>query len=520
MSSMIPVPVLTPSQAAAWDAASEQAGIAAATLMETAGRAVASVVAERFAEAVRHGVLVAAGPGNNGGDGWVLARALHRLGAPVWVAGLPAPAGTLAAAMADRARSEGVREVSIDGPWPAVLLLVDAILGTGARGAPRGPALALAERLADLALPLVAIDGPTGLDLADGVQHGPVRAQLTVTFGGYRRGQLLARDEVGDLVVVDIGFALPDPSWPVLFTDLDAARLLPEFTADMHKGDRGRIAVVGGGPGLTGAGRLAARAAFAAGAGQVHLIAPESSVAVFAAAEPDLQTVAQVFEPPLGSAALTTLERAAAVIVGPGLGLHPERHRFVREILARAPTGVVDADGLSAFTGRVDELRDAIGGRPVVITPHLGEFRGLFPDLASGAAVDPWKAAATAAERLHATVLLKGVPTVVAGTGGTPVTVASGNPGLATGGSGDTLSGLIATFLAQGLPPVSAAALGAHVMGAAADVAALRNSARGMRPTDVIAAVPEIWRGWRLRLNVGWTIHPPVLHQLERPRHQ
>ena len=126
---------------------------------------------------------------------------------------------------------------------------------------------------------------------------------------------------------------------------------------------------------------------------------------------------------------------------------------------------------LSAFAGKAEPLARAVQGRPVVLTPHLGEFRGLVPDLAAGAAVDPWHAAAAASERLGTTVLLKGVPTVIAAPGAPPVTVASGNPGLATGGSGDTLSGLIATFLAQGLPPESAAPLGAHVMGSAADLA-------------------------------------------------
>ncbi|HEX9893256.1 MAG TPA: NAD(P)H-hydrate epimerase, partial [Gemmatimonadales bacterium] len=388
---MLPIPVLTPQQAADWDRCAESAGISPATLMETAGRAAASLLAERFAAGVRQGVLVAAGPGNNGGDGWVIARTLHRLGAPVWVAALPAAGGTLAAGVAERARSEGVREVSVDGPWPAAGVLVDAILGTGASGAPRGAALGLMERLADLTLPLMAVDGPTGLDLSDGVQHGGLQAHLTVTFGGYRRGHLLARDDVGDVVVVDIGFPPPDPSWPVLYTDHDATAALPRFRADMHKGDRGRVVVVGGSAGLTGAGRLAARAAFASGAGLVHLVSPQSSVDIFATAEPDLQTAVQAFDAPLSPAARAVLERADAVIVGPGLGLHPERHRLVGEVLALSKTAVVDADALSAFAGNAGALTEAVRGRPVVLTPHLGEFRGLVPDLAAGAAVDPWQ---------------------------------------------------------------------------------------------------------------------------------
>lgn len=487
--------------------------------METAGRAITGLLAERFPQGIRQGVLVAAGPGNNGGDGWVIARALHRLGVPVWVAPLAPRDDSLAAQVATRARSEGVRMVAVDGPWPAAGLLVDAILGTGASGPPRGGALGLMERLADLSLPLVSVDGPTGLDLADGVQHGSLRPALTVTFGGYRRGHLLARDDVGDVVVVDIGLPPPDARWPVLFTDHNAAAVLPPLRASMHKGDRGRIVVVGGSAGLTGAGRLAARAAFAAGGGLVHLLSPESSVAVFAAAEPDLQTMVQPFDAPLRPESRTLLERAHAVVVGPGLGLHPDRHRLVQEVLSIARSAVVDADALSAFAGNAEGLASAVQGKPVVLTPHLGEFRGLVPDLAAGAAVDPWQAAAAASERLGTTVLLKGVPTVIARAGAPPVTVASGNPGLATGGSGDTLSGLIATFLAQGLPPESAAALSAHVMGSAADLAALRRSARALRPMDVVDALPDLWRGWELAHRSLGQVRPPILHELDRPRH-
>jgi len=488
--------------------------------MESAGRAVVQVLADRHGARLRQGALVAAGPGNNGGDGWVIARALHRLGVPVWIAALPiSTQDGPAAAMAARARADGVREVAVDGPWPAAGLLVDAVLGTGASGPPRGAVRALLDRLAEINLPIVAVDGPSGLDLNDGVQRGPLQVDLTVTFGGYRRGHLLARDDAGDLVVVDIGFPPADAGWPTLFTDAAAQSMLPEFRAGFHKGDRGRIVVVGGGPGLTGAARMSARAAFAAGAGFGHLVAPESSVATFAAAEPDLQTCIQPLDAPLGPAAKALIEKADAVIVGPGLGLHATRDAIVVEVVRLASRVVVDADALSAFAGKSEQLRDALEGRAAVLTPHLGEFRGLAPDLATDASVDPWDAAQRAADRLGATLLLKGVPTVVARPGRVPVTIAAGNPGLATGGSGDTLSGFIAVFLAQGLDPEHAALLGAQVLGRAADIAALRKSARAMRPMDVVDAVSDLWRGWDLASRAGHSPRPPILHQLERPRH-
>ena len=514
---MSPIPVLTPDQARQWDARAAAAGIPLHTLMESAGRGAASVLAARFPERLRLGVLVACGPGRNGGDGWVVARALHGAGVATWVVAAGEPRDELARTMAALARTAGVREVAAEGPWPNPGLLVDALLGTGARGAPREGVAALLARLVDLALPVVAIDGPTGLDLADGVQHGGVRATLTLTFGGYRRGHLLARDEVGDLVVLDIGLLPPDPAWPVLLIEGVAAQAVPPLAARAHKGDRGRIVIVGGDEGMLGAARLAARAAFAAGAGLVHLVAPASSAAVVATAEPDLQTCVQPLEARPSARTAALLGSADAVAIGPGLGRGASRAEFVLDaVAALAPDAVLllDADGLMAFAGQAERLRAPLAERRAILTPHAGEFRALFPDLASQLAVDPWGAAEAAAHRLGAAVLLKGVPTVVASPGRGTVTVAAGNPGLATGGSGDTLSGLTATLAAQGLEPQLAGAVAAGALGEAADLAARRVSARSMRP---LAALPDVWRRWDLLRRLPPPPRPPILHELPAP---
>ncbi len=512
------IPVLTPEQARHWDAAAERAGIPLRGLMESAGRAVALLAGERFPEEVARGVLVACGPGNNGGDGWVAARALHAAGAPVWVAAAGDGSGPLAAGVAAAARESGVREIGPDGPWPAVGLVVDALLGTGARGALRSGVQDLAARLADLAVPLVAVDGPSGLDLADGVQHGPLRAALTVTFGGVRRGHLLARDEIGDLVIADIGLPPPDPAWPALLTESRAAARLIPFAADATKWDRGRVVVLGGDEGMTGAARLAARAAFAAGAGLVHIIAPSSSVAVFREAEPDVQTCVQPFDRAPTDEMLALLDRCDVLIIGPGLGRGAGRTALIEAAVVRAGQAgiVVDADGLMAFAGKADALARLLAGRRALLTPHAGEFRALQPDHAAAAAVDPWGAASRAAESLEAAVLLKGVPTVVARAGESPITVAAGTPGLASGGSGDTLSGIAAALLSQGLEPPLAGALAAQALGDAGDIAARRVSARAMRPMDVIAALPDVWRRWD-RLRQPSRARPPILCELPAP---
>ncbi|HEY8256255.1 MAG TPA: NAD(P)H-hydrate dehydratase [Gemmatimonadales bacterium] len=511
------IPVLSPRQSASWDQKAAAAGIELATLMETAGRAVAAIVADRYAARLRDGILVTAGTGNNGGDGWVMARVLHRLGVPVWVTSAPGTRSELNSRMAALALAEGVREVAADGPWPNVGLAIDALLGTGASGAPRPAMAELLQRIADLEVPIVAVDGPTGVDMESGIVHGMARADLSVTFGGTRRGHLLARDETGALVVTDIGHPPADPAWPVLVDDLQAANWLRRLRSRDHKGARGRVVVVGGDAGMTGAIRLASRSAFAAGAGLVHAIAPADTVAALVQAEPDLQTLAHSFDQPPSDALLELIGRADAVVIGPGLGRAPGRRAFVAALGGVARALVLDADALVAFQGEMDGLRALAGGRPLVLTPHPGEFRTLFPALAPVRELDPWAAAAAAAQESGATILLKGVPTVIARTGRAELTVAAGNPGLATGGSGDVLSGLVGTALAQGLSPEIAAALGAQALGRAADIGARRTSARALRPMDVVAALPDLWREWDVLHLAPPVPRPPVLLELPRP---
>jgi hydroxyethylthiazole kinase-like uncharacterized protein yjeF len=509
-----PIPVLSAAEATAWDSlARTQYRVPSRVLMETAGRAVAQVLLAEFPAALENtgsggGVLIAAGAGNNGGDGWVLARALHAAGISVWVAALD-PKTDDAIDNRALARVDGVRELARDEPWPQAAVAVDALLGTGAAGPAKGDVLALGERLAAYGAPILAVDGPTGLDLTSGEAHGPVHAQVTVTFGGPRRGHLLAREWCGKVIVVDIGFPPPDPAWPVLVTDAWAATRLPRLQPTMHKGDRGRVCVVGGAGGMAGAALHAARAALAAGAGLVKLVAAKETIAAARASLPDVLTVESALESELEPAVVEALEWADAIVLGPGLGREAPRERFLAAaLLRRAVPTVLDADALHLFKGPPPT------DRPLVCTPHVGEFRALAGDaLADQAANDRWGAAAKAAAKVKATVLLKGVPTVIADLRGPIHVVASGNPGLATGGSGDLLAGFIGAFLARGMAPVEAAALGAHALGRAAEHGARQWTARSLRPADVLAALPDIWRAWR---DVK-PARPPVLAVLEAP---
>jgi NAD(P)H-hydrate epimerase len=464
--------------------------------MESAGRAAAAVIGGRFAFALDAGVVIAAGPGNNGGDGWVLARALHQADVPVWVASAPGARSPLCESARSRALAQGVREVPPDGPWPSPGLAVDALLGTGARGALRAPVEVLTERLRDLRVPLVALDGPTGLDLGSGILHGAPRADLSITFGGVRRGHLLARDEAGEVIVVDIGHPPADRSVSRLVTDAWAARHAPRLAANNHKGSRGRIVIIGGAPGMSGALRLAARAALAAGAGYVHAVAPAATIAELRAAEPDLLTLEQAFDAAPSEELTDLAGRADCVIAGPGLGRAMGRVEFLAAVVGHAGRVVIDADAITIHQGSPERLAAILRDRSAVVTPHPGEFRALFPDLAAGRELDPWTAAAAGSKRLGAVLLLKGVPTVVAVDGAARWTISAGNPGLGTGGSGDVLSGITATFLAQECAPGVAAALAAQALGEAGDIAARRVTARAMRPMDVIGALPDVWRLW------------------------
>jgi len=542
------IPVLDAEQAASWDErARVTAKIPSRVLMESAGRGIAHVIGGEFqrcptagragsaaANRLRRGnglgsgAIVACGPGNNGGDGWVVARALKATGIPVWAVDAGGKRSADCAANRALALASGVELLDPDETWPEAAVAVDALLGTGASGAPRGTIAGLAERLKRLGAPVAAVDGPTGLDLSTGAAFEPVPAALTVTFGGLRRGHLLAREWCGKLVVLDIGFPFPDRAWPRFVDDRLAASWLPGFGVRMHKGERGRVLVIGGDHGMAGAALHAARSALEAGAGLVKLAAHQASVAAAQSSLPDVLTLVTALGPTLERELEEAIGWADALVLGPGLGRAKERAQLVRAVLEATHRPVIlDADALQVG---LDELRR--GSSPRVLTPHAGEFRAAFPKLGKLLEADRFAAARQAAELVAgsssapsgrsaasappaapAAVLLKGVPTIIAPSRGTPYVVGSGNPALATGGSGDLLAGFIGAFLARGLAPAEAAAAGAQVLGRAADLAATRLTVRATRPADVLAALPELWRRWA---DVTPPT-PPILLELDPP---
>lgn len=444
--------LLTPEEMTRADAAAIAGGIPGLTLMEAAGRAVARAVMRRF-RPVR--TLVLAGPGNNGGDGYVVARLLEQAGWPVAVAALAPPRpGTDAAAVAARWRGP-IADFSTASVAQAGLV-IDAVFGAGLSKPVEGLA---AEVLGAAAAPVVALDVPSGVDGATGAVRGfAPQATLTVTFFRLKPGHLLhpGRGLCGEVVLADIGLpagvlaAIAPRAWrngPGLWR-------LPRPGADSHKYARGHVAVVAG-AGMTGAARLVAGAARRAGAGLLTLLAPDAATAsVLRAGDPG------VMVSEAGAESLLADARIGTWVVGPGLPPDAATRALLRRVIAAGRRVVADAGALRAATGDPEALAGA-----AVLTPHAGEFSAVF-----GSPGDDRPAAVrAAAARTGAVVVLKGADSIIAAPDGRIVINANAPPWLATGGTGDVLAGIAAGLLAQGMAPFEAACAACFLHGEAAD---------------------------------------------------
>ena len=498
----------TAAQAAARDAAANAAGVPSRALMQRAGAAGAAEVALRYPFHLASGALVFAGPGNNGGDAWVLARALAATGVRVRVC---EPVGAKTAdACAERALAvptvtlHAWSEATVRGlAESAERLVVDGLLGTGAAGAPRGAladAIDAVSALRARGATVVALDVPSGLDPSTGAAERAVTADLTLTFATLKRGILVARDRCGGVAVLDIGLddpGAPDDGAPTLVDARWVTSVLPPIAAGAHKGTRKRVAIVGGAEGMAGATILAARGAARSGVGMVKLVVAAESLAVVQEAEP----AALAARWPTGEGGLTgeIVEWADAVAIGPGLGHNADARGLVERVLRawRGPV-VIDADGLNVFAGDADGLGALLDGRPALLTPHPAEFGRLAKMAVDEVLESRFDAGQMLAARCRAAVLLKGLPTVVTSIDGERLVSAAGTPALATAGSGDVLTGIAATLLAQIGDPLLAGAAAAWAHGRAAELAhgapdAGRLTARGITLDDVLSALPAAW---------------------------
>ena len=489
--------VTTAEEAARIDARAVALGTPTWTLMNAAGARAADLILARLPQAATRGVAVFAGAGNNGGDAWVVAAQLAARGIAVKVVEVEQP-GT---DDARRARDQLPATLRVTSELEHALLesntgvVVDGLLGTGAHGAPRAntaTAIAAIGTLRQRGATVVSLDIPSGVDATTGATAGTfVQADLTVTFGTLKRGLLRNRDAAGAIVLVDIGVgaAADADGAPEFIGQARALGVVPGIPASANKNSRRRLLVVGGAAGMAGAAILAARGALRSGIGMVKLCVEPASVPPAQAAVPAALTAPW----PLDDSVLADyLGWAECVLIGPGLGLSRASRELAMHVLTawKGPV-VVDADALTHFQGNADRLGELLAGRPAVVTPHAGEAERLAGIATADVDTGRFDVAARIATRVHAAVLLKGVPTVISDSNRT-VVVAAGTPVLGTGGSGDVLGGIVATLLSQTSDAMGSAAAGAWVHGRAAEIAGA-GRVRGITLDDVVAALPSAW---------------------------
>jgi len=501
----------------------EEVGVSGRVLMESAGRGVAGVMEEHIADLAEHNILIVCGKGNNGGDGLVLLRTLVGLGYDAWAIVL-SPLEQLAPDALDNLQSAlklrlPVDSVTTEDAWTDTLaeiwtadVIVDAILGTGLTREPHGLPRRAIEDLDAMEAFKVAVDVPSGLSADSGSVPGAVlSADLTVALAAPKVCHFIspACEHCGELEVVEIGIPpeflenglIPgSPGLESIETEPLAA-LWPPRTADAHKGDFGHLLVVAGSVGKTGAAVMAAEAALRVGAGLVTVASATSAIPMMAPRLPEVMWE-PLPETASGALAFAALERIqeliaerTALALGPGLGRDDETVRLVRKLVAEcgAPT-VVDADGLNSL-GVLKDDEDAIPrDQPLALTPHPGEAARLLGTTAAAVQQDRLRAARSLATGARTHVLLKGFRSLICDPEGHTVVNLTGNPGLATAGSGDVLSGIVGGLLAQGVSVDAALVLGAHTHGLAGDLAAAELGETSLIATDVIRKLPEAIR--------------------------
>lgn len=499
------IPVLTAEEMRSLEQRTEAAGTSMATLMERAGEAIAQA-ALGLAKPSSH-FWVVCGPGNNGGDGLVAARALRRFGRPVHlsVAAELHKLSPLAARQWARLRGEVPLTALEAIEARSGDVVIDAVFGIGLNRAPAGAlrqAIQAILRAREAGARVVSADLPSGLPSDDAQAFDPcVQADLTVALGAPKRGQVLEPGAAlcGRLVVAGIGLDPAPSSGLTLLEEDDVRGLLPRRSPDSHKGTYGHVLVIAGGAGRTGAAAMSALAALRGGAGLVTVASRSDALPWIQLHAPELMGVPLPNAGPLGMADLGALlaagEKKNAVVIGPGIPRGPETGALIGALLARLDVPfVLDADALNALADDLEVLAAARG--EVILTPHPGEMARLCGASTAEVQRDRLGRARALATERRVTVVLKGARTLIAQPGGQVAVNPTGNPGMATGGSGDILSGLLGALLAQGLTAEAAAHLGVFAHGLAGDLAAARTGEAGLIATDLLEGLCQVWRRW------------------------
>jgi NAD(P)H-hydrate epimerase len=488
-------------------------GVPSLTLMERAGQGIAQAIVERFLRNAKKGVLVVAGKGNNGGDGFVVARLLKKKRIPCEVA-LLARQDELSLDAAHNLKAflklnGKVSEMTVDDVNSLRErarksgLVVDAILGTGIKSAVRGVYADAITSINACDLPVVAVDIPSGVHTDTGAPLGvAVQSEMTVALGFAKRGEVIypGIGYVGELIIADIGIAAeaiaevnPDTE---LLDHETVRRLVPRRAPDTHKGTYGHVLVIAGSRGKTGAAILASRAAMRSGAGLTTLAAPRSLNNIFASSllevmtEPLRDDAAEEIEPLGDEDWRRLLERKDVLLFGPGIGVTPATQNNLRWLLRNlAIPWVIDADGLNNLALEIDRLKQA--KTAPVLTPHPGEMARLTGKSTAEVNRDRVEIARSFASEHRCHVILKGARTVIATASGKVFINPTGNPGMASGGMGDALAGILAALLAQGLAPEDAMKLGVYLHGFVGDRMAASKGGIGLIASDIIEGLPE-----------------------------
>jgi ADP-dependent NAD(P)H-hydrate dehydratase / NAD(P)H-hydrate epimerase len=493
-------------------ATSERFGVPSLTLMENAASAVAELVVARYPSAERIGVIC--GKGNNGGDGFVAARKLKAAGREVRVVLLAEPAELRGDAAEMFARlpiapvivrsSNELKKEQAHAVFESEVLL-DAILGTGFKPPVTGLYAEAIRLLNASPAHVVAVDIPSGAD-ADvmGEQTGAVaRADAVVTFTAPRPAHIFGRVTDGPTLIAPIGSpdeAIVSSLQLNLITAREIAPLVGPRPLAANKGNFGHVLVIGGSVGKAGSVAMAGMAALRTGAGLSTVATPKSMLATVAGFHPEIMTE-PLDETDAGTISTRARERMDALIksmtvlaVGPGISRNPETSQFVRSLVVKSKTPLVlDADGLNAFAGRARELNGK--GRTLVITPHPGEMARLTGSTVAGVQRDRIDVARTFARDHELIVVLKGHRTLIAQPDGTVWVNATGNPGMATGGTGDILTGMVSGLIAQNPEHIVEAVIAAvHLHGLAGDVARESVGEHSLVATDLVKALPEAFR--------------------------
>lgn len=510
-------PVFTAAEMRALDArAIQQLGIPGPRLMEHAGSGAARWIAREWGPLRRKSIVIVCGKGNNGGDGFVVARRLRAAGAAVrvFLVGRRTDVKGDAAQALGRWRGR-VEEIVAESGLPALRRalgeahgIVDALLGTGVTGAPHGLTGEAIQAINAAGRPVAALDLPSGLDSDRGGGPGlTVRATLTTTFAAYKRGLLLypGAAQAGRVEVVDIGIPPAEVARGISTFLLEASDIRAHFPprrADTHKGSYGHLVVVAGSVGKSGAAGLSGRAALRSGVGLCTIGTPASQQPIVAGfgmehmTEPLPETAGQALSLEARERILELAARVEAVALGPGLSLDPETQALARALVIEVKQPmVVDADALSALAGHLDLLPQAPA--PRVLTPHPGELARMLGRTVREVESDRPETVRDVCVRYRVHLALKGARTVIGSPDGRVWINPTGNPAMASGGSGDVLTGMVGAFLARGLDALAAVQAGCFLHGLAGDLARAEQGEEGLIAGDIIAHIPAAFRALR-----------------------